>query len=134
MSFAVFTIPGAPVPKGRPRFGNGHTYTPQKTRDYETLCAYSYHGDKPCEGTLSVRLTFYMPIPQSATLRAQRAMRTGVMRPAKRPDLDNLVKAVLDGLNGVAWYDDKQIVELISAKHYSDEPRTEVEIQEIDDG
>lgn len=134
MSFARFEIPGTPVPKGRPRFGNGHTYTPQKTRDFETLCAYSYRGDKPLEGTLTVELTFYMPIPQSATLRAQRAMRTGLIRPAKKPDIDNIVKAVLDGLNGVAWLDDKQIVELKASKHYSDDPRTEVFIQEIDDG
>ena len=48
-----------------------------------------------------------------------------------RPDIDNLVKIVLDGLNGVAFMDDKQVIELYAIKRYSIEPRTEIMVEEI---
>ena len=49
----------------------------------------------------------------------------------KRYDTDNLLKWVLDCLNGMAWKDDCQVVELYGKKEYSDNPRTEIKIGEV---
>jgi Holliday junction resolvase RusA-like endonuclease len=54
----------------------------------------------------------------------------GIIRPIKKPDLDNIAKIIADSLNGVAYRDDSQIVESSVAKFYSDFPRVEVEIYE----
>jgi Holliday junction resolvase RusA-like endonuclease len=54
------------------------------------------------------------------------------MRPTKRPDWDNLGKLVSDSLNGLAYKDDSQIVEATAAKYYSDRPRVEIEITEVE--
>ena len=93
------TIPGEPVAKERPRRGkNGSWYTPTKTRDYEQLVGWIWKETriKPLTGPVSVRLDFWIG--------------------GRDKDLDNLVKAVLDGLNGVAWEDDSQIVSITATK------------------
>ena len=56
-------------------------------------------------------------------------MLDGKILPAKKPDIDNVVKAVLDALNGVAYRDDTQVVELHVRKSYSEKPRVEVSIE-----
>lgn len=58
-------------------------------------------------------------------------MLDGKILPAKKPDIDNVVKAVLDALNGVAYRDDTQVVELHVRKSYSEKPRVEVSIEKI---
>lgn len=68
-------------------------------------------GIKPLVGNVSVILNFY--------------------RPAKRGDLDNSLKVILDSLRGFAYEDDSQIVEIHAMRHESkDDPRVEVSIQE----
>ena len=128
------TIKGTPEPKGRPRFMNGHAVTPEKTRRYERMVRALWLSEhKECLfGDVAVRLEFYMPIPTSWSKRKQGQARAGAIRPAVRPDIDNLVKAVLDGLNETAYTDDKQIISLMAEKYYSDEPRTEVLIMEVE--
>lgn len=94
-----FIVPGAPVPKARPRFAKGHTYTPPQSLAYERkvgLCAREA-GAHPTRSKLILTVNFRLPN-------------------ARRVDLDNLVKSVLDGLNGVAWWDDYQVVELFAGK------------------
>ena len=55
-------------------------------------------------------------------------MVAGYIRPAKKPDIDNVIKSILDALNGVAYHDDTQVVAVFAEKYYSDTPRVEVEI------
>ncbi|CZR99694.1 Endodeoxyribonuclease RusA [Clostridioides difficile] len=55
----------------------------------------------------------------------------GLIRPSKKPDLDNIIKSVADSLNGIAYKDDSQIVEVVSKKYYSDKPRVEVILEDI---
>jgi Holliday junction resolvase RusA-like endonuclease len=76
-----------------------------------------------------VHLDFQMPIPASWSQK-RRALVTGmdVVAHVKRPDLDNLEKAVLDGLNGVVWNDDAQVFRLTKVKRYGLEPKTTVRI------
>ena len=58
-------------------------------------------------------------------------MLAGEIRPATKPDLDNVIKAVLDGCNGVAYLDDKQIVELNATARYAETPGVRVVIEEV---
>ena len=52
--------------------------------------------------------------------------------PATKGDADNYAKGILDSLNGLFWHDDGQIVDLHIGKYYSDKPRIEMEIKEVD--
>ena len=113
-------IKTVPIPKGRPRFYGGHAVTPEKTRKYEKLIRDSWtHGIIDSEH-IYVDMLFKMPIPQSYSKKKQAAL---VDAPhAKKPDLDNLVKAVLDALNGVAFEDDSRICSISAVKLYGTEP------------
>lgn len=132
----TFTIPGEPVAKGRARsfVRNGHVahYTPEKTARYENLvklAAQQAMGDMaPAEGAVALIVRAFMGIPTSWSQKKQRAAALGEITPTKRPDLDNIVKAVKDGANGVTWKDDSQVVDVIASKRYGT-PRVEVEVR-----
>lgn len=119
-----------PIPKGRPRFsiyrGHVHTYTPKKTADYERLIADAYKEQAQYkferDQALNVKISFGMPIPKSTTRTIRAQMIDGLMKHTKKPDVDNLIKSVLDALNGIAWEDDAQIVKVSATKEYSIEP------------
>jgi Holliday junction resolvase RusA-like endonuclease len=133
---AFFTVPGEPIAKGRPRMTRaGHVYTPQKTADYENSVKKAY-GDNPFFSAgheLRSHVKAFFQIPKSAGKAKTAAMESGQIRPVKRPDCDNVAKAICDALNGVAYHDDAQVVELVIDKWYALKPRVEVEIQEWDD-
>lgn len=132
----AFEVPGEPIPKARPRASmvNGHAtlYTPKKTRSYEdrvrqaALLHWTREPLRECEITLFA--CFFLPVPASWSKRKQAAARAGDRNPAGKPDLDNLVKAVTDGLNGVVFHDDAAIVETRCAKRYHDNPRVIVSL------
>lgn len=129
----TLTIPGEPVAKGRPRFYNGHAITPKKTVNYETLVKEMWavtHGQQTLTGELCASLTAYFAIPNSKSKAMKKRMSMGLVRPTKKPDIDNLIKSVLDSLNGIAYKDDSQIVTVVAEKFYSDVPRLELEICE----
>ena len=130
------TIPGTPVAKGRPRVGRYGTYTPKKTATYESYVQYcwaaKYGAQPPSERPLEVNVIFYMPIPKSATKRIRTEITQGIVKHTKKPDLDNMAKAVLDALNGLAYKDDSQIYSLTLYKTYDDTPCTTVTIKEVD--
>ena len=127
-----FTIPGEPRGKARPRWGNGRTYTPRKTVEYEkrVKACYMASGGKWMEGAVRAEITACYSIPKSAGKRARADMLSGKLRPAKKPDLDNVAKIVLDSLNGLAYQDDAAVVELVVEKFYSETPRVEVRLVE----
>lgn len=135
-----FVVPGEVVGKGRPRVvqrnGFTHSYTPQKTVSYENLVKLMYqeqvHGkyfDRNHE--LALRIDAKFAIPRSASKRARNEMEIGWKRPTKKPDLDNAIKVIADALNGVAYYDDSQIVYVEATKHYGDPPQTIVTLWEL---
>ena len=105
-----------PVPKGRPRIGNGRAYTPAKTRNFENsikMLAKHYmrlNGrSEPLKGPLEVLVGFHLKKPK--TVRRD--------LPEVKPDLDNLVKGLFDGCNGVLWVDDAQICMMSVTKSYT---------------
>lgn len=127
-----FIVYGVPTAKGRPRLGKWGTYTPDKTVRYEELVKFSYlQSEQPRfmnNEALFMYLTIYMPIPKSTSKKLAELMREGIIRPTKKPDIDNFCKSIMDALNGVAYADDSQIVSLHVQKFYSDQPRAEVDI------
>jgi Holliday junction resolvase RusA-like endonuclease len=138
MTFSLtFHVDINPVPKGRPRFskvgGFMRSYTPKKTSDYETEVrtqAQAVMTREPLETPLAVYLYFRLPIPRSHSKKRQEACLSGSERPIKKPDIDNLAKSVLDGLNGVVWHDDSQIVSLHLTKVYARNPGIDLLIRE----
>lgn len=133
-----FTVQGEPKGKGRPRFipQTGRAITPKDTANYETLVRMEYmaqcQGFKfPDDAMLDMRIIAYYSIPKSASKKNRERMKTRLLRPTKKPDMDNVVKIVADSLNQVAYRDDTQIVDCQCRKFYSDNPRVEVTIQEV---
>jgi Holliday junction resolvase RusA-like endonuclease len=126
-------IPGEPCAKQRPKFGNGRTYTPEKTVNYETLVRQLYiQATKEYhEGALRLIVNAFFSIPKSTSKKNREKMLQGIIRPTKRPDWDNIGKIVSDALNTIAYHDDSYIVDARVRKWYSDTPRVEVEITEL---
>jgi len=125
------TIKIEPVPKARARVVNGHAFTPERTRVYEQAVAIAWRAKHKTlhQGRLKVSLTFAMKIPKSMKKDDVLKAVNGEIVPLKRPDIDNLIKAVLDALNGVAWVDDKQITKICAEKIYGIEPYVHIEIE-----
>ena len=123
-------IPGDPVPKQRPRVTKrGITYTPKKTADYERLIRECYSGEYyEKDIPLKMIIRCYFRIPDSWPKKKKEQALENKIFVTKRPDIDNLAKIIQDALNGKAYYDDSQIVELSIKKEYSETPRAEVEI------
>lgn len=130
---------GVPVAKGRPRFAKatGHTYTPEKTRNFEAALKYAAEqamGDRPpLQGPISLEIDVKLPIAQSWPKKQQAAARSGALRPTKKPDFDNYAKTV-DALNMVVWLDDGQVVEASVRKTYSDKPGMWVRVKPLGEG
>lgn len=128
---------GEPNGKERPRFcHNGQIYTPKQTTTYEQQIIFDYY--KQCgnvkfneNSQLELSVAAYFKIPKSGSKKKKAEMRIGDIRPTKKPDGDNILKAVADALNGVCYKDDKNIVKMSIEKFYSDVPRIEVVVQEV---
>ena len=135
MKQIVFTIKGEPKGKGRPRHTkNGHVYTPEETKRYEQLVGLSYRNSaKGYRFTSPVNVTIWAyQKPPKKSKKMVEDMLDGRILPTKKPDVDNIAKIILDGLNNVAWDDDTQVVELMVVKRYSQEPLVAVMVKEID--
>lgn len=130
-----FTVPGKPMGKQRPRvLKSGVAFTPNETVNYETTVKWAYisqYSDKPLEGPIAMNIRAYFAIPKSTSKNKKEKMETGIIRPTRKPDMDNIVKIIADALNGVAYRDDSQIVKCSIEKLYSDQPRVEIEIEEV---
>ncbi|HBG0910380.1 TPA: RusA family crossover junction endodeoxyribonuclease [Clostridioides difficile] len=130
-----FTIDGEPIGKERPRMNciTKRTYTPNKTRDYEDLIKWLYQSKIKhyFTGYIKMTLRCYYSIAKSNSKKVKEQKRNNVLRPSKKPDIDNVVKIVADALNEIAYKDDTQIVEVVASKYYSDKPRVEVILEDV---
>ena len=120
-----FVIPISAVPKGRPRMTRrGICYTPAKTVQFERgfrLLALPYTPLEPMICGVSISIVFNFKKPRTSKLDYPSA------------DLDNLVKAVLDSIqgdNGIIL-NDKQVIELRAWKYWADEDSIDVEIERM---
>lgn len=138
-------IPGPPQGKARartfynPRLGRVQSITPEKTVLYENLiktCWIEQTGGTrfPDGAVLAATIVAYFEIPKSAPKKDVPDMRAGRIRPTKKPDMDNIIKTVLDALNGIAYRDDSQITAVVAVKVYTErkdnEPHVTLIIEE----
>lgn len=135
----TFIVPGQPQGKQRPRVGkignHARLFTPQKTVAYEGLVAHAAHaamaGRPLLEGPVSVLMNIDCQVPASWSQKKQRDALAGRITPTTKPDIDNVIKAVFDGLNGVVWKDDAQVTVLSVSKAYSATPQVMVSLSPV---
>ena len=136
----TFKIPGKVQAKQRPRFNvkNGRAYTPQQTVVYENyvkVCYMDYmnqFGWETLKGAIKAEIEVFMQIPKSDSKKMKEAKLSGKIRPQVKPDVDNLCKTILDALNGLAYDDDKQVVECTVKKYYGEEPSVCVKLKSLE--
>lgn len=140
MTSVLVVVPGDPVGKGRPRIGKRGNlaimFTPPATVEYENAvkreAALSMQGRELFAGPVELWLEIYMPIPPSYPKKKAQAARDGLLVPTKKPDGDNVIKAICDALNGVVWVDDTQVVDYIVKKRFADTPCCVVRVSPLD--
>lgn len=120
MPTIIFTVPGEPVAKGRPRAtvrsGHARLFTPEKTVNYESKVALfakqAMSGAAPLEGPVELSVVATFTTPKTWTKKRLAAHAISPELVIKRPDFDNLLKAVCDGMNGIVFLDDCQVAML----------------------
>lgn len=131
-----FEVPGKIIGKGRPRLNSytGQVYTPTRTKDYENLIIQyfmlKYPRFKPFESRVSVEITANFEVPKSTKKSDKALMLENKINPLKKPDIDNIVKIILDAMNECAFKDDTQITKLAVEKKYAQEESIYVKIEE----
>lgn len=131
-----FVVPGEPVGKGRPRIGrvgnHARMFTPAKTVNYEGLIALAaqtaMQGRELITNPVLVEMHMLLSIPQSMSKKRKALAEAGQLFPTKKPDMDNVIKAIYDALNGVVWKDDVQVVDAIVSKRYGTSPGVRVRV------
>jgi Holliday junction resolvase RusA-like endonuclease len=134
----VYTVYGEPVGKGRPRFARRgtfvSTYTPQKTKTYEDeirmMAKAAMGASEPLDTPVTVAIYIRVGIPASYSKQKRKDALSGVLKPTKKPDLDNVAKCFLDSMNEIVYLDDKLVVNLHVTKVYAETPAVEVMVKE----
>ncbi|MGI4776932.1 MAG: RusA family crossover junction endodeoxyribonuclease [Janthinobacterium lividum] len=137
MTAVVFTVPGQPYGKGRPRVGSvrgrARMFTPEKTVSYENLVTVyaqqAMAGRALIESAVDVSLHIVCQIPASWSKKKQAQAEAGTVYPTTKPDIDNVEKIVFDAINGVVWKDDVQVVDVAKTKRYGLVPGVSVRIE-----
>jgi len=136
----TITLEGQPQSKLRARAyldkGCIHHVTPTKTRRYEEAIRFAAKramaGAPPIDGPCELTLRAVMQVPASWSKTRQAAALTGSIRPATKPDLDNVMKSWADGMNGVVFVDDALIVRATLEKVYGPCPLVVATVRAID--
>ena len=136
----TFEVPGDPHGKGRPKFarrGNFvQTYTDKKTASYEDLIRF--HANiamvdlAPLESAVAVYIYIKLAVPKSYSKKRTEACLSGLERPTKKPDWDNVAKSICDAMNGIVYMDDTQIVDAHVTKVYAANAGVDVGVKEIE--
>ena len=132
----IVVVDGEPQGKGRPRAfraGKGvRMFTPEKTRAYEETLAVEARKAMAklppfeCPCLLELRMVFGIPASWSKSKR--KAALAGEIVPTKKPDTDNVIKALCDSLNAIVWVDDVQVTDVIAHKRFGEHPHIEARI------
>ena len=135
----IFEVPGQPKGKERPRWtmvsNTSIVYTPRNTRGYEDMIKtyYKINNFKAFkkDDALEVSAIAYYQIPKKTKKSNKLLMIKVEMLPTKKPDIDNIMKVVLDALNGIAYHDDSQVCKVNFMKMYSEDPRLKILIRNV---
>ena len=136
----VFYVEGNPKGKARPRFTNqggfARAYQTKADKEWEEKIrtAFLDAGGTKIDGFCSVDIKARFGIPKSYTKKEKQHILAHNEPYTKKPDIDNIIKSVLDALNGVAYEDDKQVIKVKCVKSYAIgvEPGLEILIYEND--
>lgn len=139
MTTVSFVVPGVPVGKGRPKFARRgafvSTYTPEKTASYENLVKVkaeeAMQGRALFEGAVSVDIALFITPPASWSQKKQREALAGNVFPTSKPDVDNVLKGIMDACNESVFKDDKQAVDVKVIKRYADTARAIVKVEAL---
>lgn len=134
----MFTVYGHPIAKGRPRFSTRGkfpvAYTPEKTKTYESevgmMAKAAMGASEALEGALEAFIYVTFPVPPSYSKKRTEACLNDTEKHTKKPDLDNVVKICLDGMNGIVFKDDSQITSIHSTKVYGEVAKVEVMVRQ----
>ena len=137
----TIVVPGTPLPQKRHRssFRSGkiRNYDPSaKDKKKFKVIAGVLAPRSALKGDISLNVTFYMPRPKTHRRTGKYSKLLKKDAPlwhSIKPDIDNLVKFVMDALQGILWEDDCKIVSLEARKLYSEKPRTEIEFWTINE-
>ena len=134
-----FVVEGKIKGKARPRWSSasGCMYTPPETKQYESYIAHCFRlaGGEKLEGAVALSITMLFAIPKNTKKADRELCKFNEILPTKKPDIDNCLKAVMDGLNKVAYEDDKQVTENHIVKRWTTGfERLEIEITKAEGG
>jgi Holliday junction resolvase RusA-like endonuclease len=139
MTFMVnYIVYGEPVGKGRPRFARHgtfvSTYTPQKTKTYEDeirmMAKAAMGASEPLEGALEAFIYVTFPVPASYSKKRTEACLSDSEKHTKKPDLDNVIKSVIDGMDKIVFENDSQITSIHAIKVYGEVAKVEVIVRQ----
>lgn len=139
MKTIEFVVPGTPVGKGRPRFSRQgsfvRTFTPEKTASYENLVKVkaeeAMQGQPLFGGAVSVEIALFVTPPASWSQKKQREALAGTVLPTSKPDVDNVLKGIMDACNEIVFKDDKQAVDVMVKKRYDLTARAFVRVEAL---
>lgn len=113
----IIYIPIQPKGAPRPRVTKFGTYNAKDYTDYKNVIGLAAKAKikTPLETSVAIDIEFFFEIPKSWGKKKKEAAGWHT----SKPDIDNLIKGVLDGLNGVAYADDMQVVNISARKQYT---------------
>lgn len=113
----IIFIPIQPKGAPRPRVTKFGTYNAKGYTDYKNAIGLAAKAKikTPLETSISIDIEFFFEIPPSWSKKKKEA--AGWHK--SKPDIDNLIKGVLDGLNGIAYKDDMQVAKIAARKQYT---------------
>ena len=131
-----FFVPTEPVGKGRPRVstigGHARLFTPKKTANYETLISLAaqqaMQGRELIAGPVLMELAIRVSVAASWSKKKTAEALSGEIKPTKKPDIDNILKAICDGINGIVFKDDVQVTNVSMNKRFGETPGVTVRV------
>ena len=143
----IFNVPGDVRGQGRPRTqivsgkdGKSYAHIYQTNKDIdakhniqlyagEAMKKKGYaHLAEPDPRGITIEILCYVKVPSSMSRKKAEMAYRGEIVPMRKPDLDNVMKSVLDALNSVVWKDDKDVTKATICRYYSDRPRLSVRV------
>lgn len=133
-----FEIKERAIGKQRPRYSSKthKMYTPTKTSTFEEKVKWAFKNKynietEPSKKAFKVMITAYFKPAKSLSKKKKQELIDGEFGFLHKPDSDNVAKAILDSLNGLAYKDDSQVANLLIFKKYGEENKISVELEEI---
>jgi Holliday junction resolvase RusA-like endonuclease len=134
----MFTIYGEPVAMGRPSFSTRGkfpvAFTPEKTKNYESdvgmMAKAAMGSSNPLEGALEAFIYVTFAVPDSYSKKRTEACLSDFEKHTKRPDLDNVIKCVIDGMDKIVFENDSQITSIHATKVYGEVAKVEVIVRQ----